>query len=227
MQEHTVRKLEVFIRDIINEGKNCINWDKLEIEKKTFLLKTKELFKFEQEDGWKFLLSCLDTVGDSQMAINYFLKSQENNEIENGLSYLKIYGVLNAIYIQQLSIIKLGDLVKQNQINIKSEFDSLKITFLRNAIASHPVNYLNIKGTEKEIKTYRVVRGSLNNLSSLQVQTHESDFLNINVYKCIDDYQAQSVKILKIIAKKLITNRYQKESSKSNQLLELLENKFK
>ncbi len=82
--EHTkIRNYENFIRDIVNAIVNRIDFEKLNNENKTFLTKIKERFCFDNDNGWKFLVSSLDTIGDSQFAITTF----QNHKIENGQKF--------------------------------------------------------------------------------------------------------------------------------------------
>jgi hypothetical protein len=113
--EHTkIRYYENFIRDIVNSIVNRIDFEKLNNENKLFLTKIKERLCFDNDNGWKFLVSSLDTIGDSQFAITTF----QNHKIENGQkfntgeNYLRLYGILSAVYIQQQALLKLSDLFK-------------------------------------------------------------------------------------------------------------------
>lgn len=115
-----IRNYEVFIRDTVNEIVDNINYEKLEKENKTFLTKIKERLCFDNDKGWKFLTSSLDTIGDSHFAISTFIEKNRNND--TGENYLRIYGVLSAVYIQQQALIKLSDLIKLDKLNsIKKE----------------------------------------------------------------------------------------------------------
>ncbi|MDW5289590.1 hypothetical protein [Formosa sp. PL04] len=73
-----IRYYEVFIRDVINEIVTNINFEKLELENKTFLTKIKERLGFETDKDWKFLTSSLDIIGDSHFAISIFYENKKN-----------------------------------------------------------------------------------------------------------------------------------------------------
>lgn len=94
-----IRQYENFIRCIINSIVRRIDFEKLSDENKSFRTKIKERLCFDNDNGWRFLMSALDTIGDSQFAITTF----QNHKIENeqkfntGENYLRLYGVLSAV----------------------------------------------------------------------------------------------------------------------------------
>jgi len=210
-----IRKYEVFIRDIINSSKRKIDFNKLEL---------KEKFKFDKAESWKFLTSCLDTVGDSQFAIINF----QNNKIENGKEfntgerYLRLYGLLSAVYIQQQSILKLADLFKLTDFNtIKDEFKSLEITDLRHYISAHPINFF---GPDK-IESFKIDRFSLTNEKCVTVIDENNNFIHFDLFNLISRYNTKAEKYLEKVGKKLIENLYKKSSNeKMKELLKEMQN---
>jgi len=99
-----IRKYENFIREIIDSSVRGIDFDKLDESNKMFVDKIKELFLFENDKSWSFLISSLDTLGDSQFSIVSFLNHKIDNKsvFNTGEKYLRLYGVLSAIYIHYL-----------------------------------------------------------------------------------------------------------------------------
>ena len=101
----TLRKLERLLREILNSTINNINWEKLHERGITFRQKMQESFRFNSEREWKFLMSSLDVLGDTQMAIVHFQNGQFDSnkiEVDEAEVYLNVYGVLSAIYIQKM-----------------------------------------------------------------------------------------------------------------------------
>jgi hypothetical protein len=130
-------------------------------------------------------VSSLDTFGDSHFAITTF----QNHKIENGQkfntgeNYLRLYGILSAVYIQQQALLKLSDLFKTGQIDeLKSNFEKLDITFLRHCISAHPINF-NQNGTKV---SFRIDRNSLNDNGLLNIRDEFNEtktFNNLLLFK--------------------------------------------
>ncbi|MDV3662891.1 hypothetical protein CMU51_02325 [Elizabethkingia anophelis] len=217
-----IRLYENLIRDIINIIVNRIDFEKLENENKLFLTKIKERLCFDNDNAWKFLVSSLDTVGDSQFAIVTF----QNHKIEKvvkfntGENYLRLYGVLSAVYIQQQAILKLSDLFKVRQIDeLKSNFDNLQITHLRHFISAHPINF-NKNG--KKV-SFRIDRNSLNDNGLLSIRDEYNKIQTYNIYETLDIYILEAEKCLKNITHKLIHNCYKTSVEKFDELMSKLE----
>jgi len=214
-----IRKYEVFIRDIANSIVQRIDNEKLSKEGKTFLTKVKERFRFDSDRGWKFLTSCLDTIGDSEFAVVQFLNGRMENEtsINTRIEYLMLYGVLSAIYIQYQAILKLCDLFKiDNKNKIKKEVDRLNIIFLRHCISAHPINY----GESKV--SFKIDRNSLNNKGDLSVRDEHNDATIYNIYDSINEYRLKAESLLENIGIKVIENSYRSVVDKKEELKEKL-----
>src|SRR5699024_9625263 len=113
-EESKIRNYETFIRDIVNTIVRRIDFNKLDSENKSFLTKIKERLCFDNDNGWIFLISSLDSIGDSQFAITTFqnYKIENGKKFNTGENYLRLYGILSAVYIQQQALLKLSDLFK-------------------------------------------------------------------------------------------------------------------
>jgi hypothetical protein len=221
-EETKIRHYENFIRDIVNTIINRIDLDKLNSEEKSFLTKIKERLCFDNDNGWKFLVSSLDTIGDSQFAITTF----QNHKIENGQkfntgeNYLRLYGILSAVYIQQQAMLKLSDLFKTGELQkLKTDFDNLEITFLRHCISAHPINY-NQNG--KKV-SFIIDRNSLNDNGLLNIRDEFNETKTFNIFTSLNEYISKAENCLKTISKKLISNCYQTAKVKFNELNEKLE----
>ena len=202
-----IRLYETFIRDTINSIVQRIDSEKLEKEDKLFLTKIKERLCLDSDNGWRFLTSSLDTIGDSQFAITTFLnhKIENGNQFNTGENYLRLYGVLSAVYIQQQAILKLSDLFKTgHQEKLKNDFDNLEITFLRHCISAHPINYSN----NKSKVSFKIDRSSLNDNGLLNTIDESNNFKTYHVFELLKEYISQAENCLEVISQKLISNCY-------------------
>ncbi len=218
--EHTkIRLYEKFIRDIVNVIVNRTDFEKLN---KDFATKMKERLRFDNDNGWKFFVSSLDIIGDSHFAITTFqnYKIENGQKFDTGENYLRLYGVLSAVYIQQQAILKLSDLFKTGHLDsLKTDFDKLEITFLRHCISAHPINF-NQNGIKV---SFRIDRNSLNNNGLINIRNEFNVTQTFNIYNSLNDYILEAENCLKIISKKVISNCYQTAKEKFEKLNNELE----
>lgn len=98
----------------------------------------KQFSLLKNKKYWNMLCSSMDTIDDSQGAIDHFINSEFPQD--NGGKYLYIYGLLQALYIQQDAVRHLN-LSLGTEINYKRDFPELyQIRELRNDIVGHPTN---------------------------------------------------------------------------------------
>ena len=111
----------------------------------------------ENRDNWDQICSSSDAINDTTRAIGSYVESDYPDDV--GLKYLFIYGLLQALYIQQDAVENLFKALRKCYPQSK-EFgydrsDKLtEIRFLRNETTGHPT------GTKPGIFTY-IGRGSL------------------------------------------------------------------
>ncbi len=88
-------------------------------------------------DKWNTLCVAMDTLGDSCLALEHYEVFGMGQE--DGEKYLKIYGLLQAVVLQQDSIRQLYQVFLGS--NLKPDYDSAwgKIRKLRNLTAGHPI----------------------------------------------------------------------------------------
>ena len=213
-----IRKYENFIREILNSIVQRIDFDKII----SFRSEIKTKLKLDNDSGWQFLTSSLDIIGDSQEAITEFINDNEANcNTNTGEKYLKIYGVLSAIYIQQQAILELSRLFKVYDLKkIKSEFDNLKITFLRHCISAHPTNYNN----NGEKCSFKVARYSLWHKGNIVIHNQENQVTTHNLIDAISEYIVVAENKMEQISRKIISAVYSSSKEKYQKLIDNIEN---
>jgi hypothetical protein len=172
----------------------------------------KELQKalnFENINDFHLLESCVDLIEDTDYAIQEFLQNGLETKLKTqGELYLRLYGILNAIYLQINAIIELIEIFKiPNKSEIISEFKNLEISKLRNMVGSHTVNYTidNSKKSNKEnTDFFRVAQSSINKWSkNLLVVSQKTECYDFDLKKTVIDYIEISDKILIAICNKV------------------------
>ncbi len=91
-----------------------------------------------RSDDWNRLTVAMDTLGDSSEALSDF---EEHGFGENtGARYLRFYGTLQAIILQQDSIIEHHRIFLQASPAVPSDSAWLELRRLRNLASGHPLN---------------------------------------------------------------------------------------
>ncbi len=90
---------------------------------------------------WYMLCSCMDTIGDTEEALESFLK-KDTDSSDKGRNYLRIYGALQALFVQQEAIKNLHEALK---IPYTEEASLEKIRHIRIDAAGHPTKRGNKK----------------------------------------------------------------------------------
>jgi hypothetical protein len=111
-----IRKLEDRIREFINSGR-----------RQALLLK--------DSTAWNKLCSSLDVVGDTQLAIEAHPNMCETKG--DGESYLIVYGVLQAMLLQQDAIKHIGS-VLNIKVKLPKQLDDIRV--IRNSAVGHPTH---------------------------------------------------------------------------------------
>lgn len=87
---------------------------------------------------WARLCTCMDTLGDTQCAINAYRETAK--EADKPELYLRNYGVLQAMFVQQDALQSLADVLGM-RLGIKTGNPGIKeIRDIRNDIVGHPTN---------------------------------------------------------------------------------------
>ncbi|MFD2564321.1 hypothetical protein [Aquimarina rubra] len=171
---------------------------------------TKKL-KFQNLYDYELYRACIDQMEDAQSAIKDFKKNGlYTNEYRQGEMYLRLYGVLNACYLQ---IGVMTDLLRlfnfQNQKEIRKKLKKLNAIELRNKIASHSTRYLD---RNKNFDYFRIAQSSLNKeaTSIIIVGKNEAERINLNEY--LDEFTNTIEQYLEqIVEKELYSRSFKKE----------------
>jgi hypothetical protein len=131
---------------------------------RSFSVFVKEELKLRNEDDWNFLCASMDLVGDTNLAIQNFVRFQLDGPTryeEIGEKYLRLYGFLNAVYMQQDAILALHRILNCHDENkVKDRIYNLDIRDIRNKLASHTLNYIDKREKGKKTPLF-VVRVGL------------------------------------------------------------------
>jgi hypothetical protein len=139
MEDSVITLCERLIRDLTNDIVQSVKAGK------PFRETIVKRLKFSNDNDWNVLCSLMDLLGDTELAKKNFLKfdlSGPTKIQDYGEQYLRLYGIVNAIYLQKSAIVSFVELVKLNdKKNIVKKIDGLRILELRHIVGAHTVNF--------------------------------------------------------------------------------------
>ena len=194
----TVSELEQEIRDLINSPRKQNN-----------LLKDKA--------DWSKLCSSLDVIGDTELAFDSYLTIQEPNS--SGEKYLILYGVLQALFIQQDAVAHLSE-----ALDLSYAVDPLlnQIREVRNDSSGHPTKRGGGKGSKfNHISRITIGRDSFQLMTAYPDGNHS--FQDVNVTTLIESQRNILQIALKDIVEKLKEEEMKhREEFKDTNLVDIL-----
>lgn len=139
---------------------------------------------FQDKIKWNKLWSSLDVIEDSQIAIDDYTNLYEFNTNTNG--YLYIYGILQALNLQQDALVNLNKALFDKRIDFKNEYPKLyNIRENRNNSIGHPTD----RGNESSF--HHITRGSIKKqgfemISRFPKSKEDTKFEEVNILSCIE-----------------------------------------
>lgn len=220
-----------FIEDYISLLRDSVNFflnkamGNAEKNNEKFVTRMKKLLCFSKDEDWSILTSSLDLAGDTTLAIenfNRFGLAGPTKYWNNGENYLRLYGVLNAAYLLNSSIIQLATIFKINDKNkVASQLTGHQFIELRNIAGSHTAGFNDIKN--KKVKYFKIARYSIDMDECIEIFDEKNNITKFNLKELIKDYQKNVVEILDQIAEKAISTLYKNNSNQKKELTEELE----
>lgn len=125
--------------------------------------KLNKKLKFQNNDDHLRFRACIDLTEDTQFAINEFYENGLKTTHSDGEMYLRLYGILNAIYLQNQALIELIELFKiPHKKQIDTDFKNLDIIKIRNKIGAHTPNYISDNiNSKRKTESYRLAQASI------------------------------------------------------------------
>lgn len=174
---------------------------------------TKKL-KFEKQTDFELYRSCIDLIEDTQNAINEVFENGLTTKLEHqGEMYLRLYGVLNAYYLQLGAVIELMKLFNlKNQKDIIKNLKLSKIIETRNKIVSHTTSYI-VPNSNKEIDFFKLAQSTLSKWGNGILIVGKESSEEIDLIPIMQIFTKEIENILEeIIKKELFSRTFKKES---------------
>jgi len=97
-----------------------------------------DLFEVFSEGPWLQMCSCLDVLGDTSLAIDAFLDFSERSKRNgSGENYLRLYGLLQSLFVQQDAVKHLSECFDEKDDFLK-DYNLSNIRTIRNISVGHP-----------------------------------------------------------------------------------------
>lgn len=162
-----------------------------------------EYFKNHLDD-WNILCISMDTIGDTTLAVEYFKETGIGQDV--GENYLKLYGLLQAIYLQQDAIKFLFQVIKKcfdekNELRDWSVYQKEswnELRSYRNLSVGHPIeNKTFERGRTKRASISQITISSDGfQLVIWDAVTGSDQFQDIQLKDLIESYLSEAKEIL-------------------------------
>jgi len=152
---------------------------------------------FENADDLFKFRSAIDLCEDTDSAMSNYFRYRLHSRDDDAYSekYLRLYGVLNAVFLQRSAIYSIAEMTKFPFVKaIKNVFNSHKVIQIRNISAAHTLNHSVRKnsehsGYEKYTEHYKLTFGDLRpDASSITIVGGSTGVEMINLHALILDF---------------------------------------
>jgi len=145
-------------------------------------------------DGWHALCVALDTLGDSCLALAHY----EASGIGDGYGerYLKLYGLLQAVFLQQDSIRQLYRTFVGTDLQSDSDSAWMRIRELRNLTVGHPIGKRDKAGTKRCFISRVTIRSDAFTLIVWNKDEDEAEFEDVDLKSLHDSYKSEALRYL-------------------------------
>lgn len=164
--------------------------------------------RFQKQTDWKRYRASVDLIEDTEQAIlsafRYQLGDLNNKNRDYGETYLRLYGVLNAVYLQMNALKEIANLLNYpERKEVMPKFEALRIYKLRNIAGAHTTDYkysnqeiLELSGARKTT-SFRVLQKYLDKTGkNIQVLDENNVSLNFNLLSLLTEYESLATELL-------------------------------
>lgn len=208
-----------FLQVAENDVKNTSNFEK----------DFRKRLKFQKDTDWKKFRASIDLLEDTELALRsafaYQLGDLNNNNDDFGEIYLRLYGVLNAVYLQMAAYEEISTLINyKSRKDIKKSFRKLDIYQLRGMAGAHTVNYEFDKDFSHPVNkktSFRIIQSTIERTGKKIKLWDENDIeFEFSLLKVLLEYERNATTLLiELIShsiKRFINKKDQRSSFQDN-----------
>jgi hypothetical protein len=175
-----------------------------------------KLLRLNKKEDSNFAWSAMYIVGDASTAIENFLRFGLDGPTkynDTGERYLRLYGVLNATFIQQQAILKLYQLMNVPDLkNTKKRIYELRIRELRNKVGAHGVDYSSTDSGKLE--SFVPVRVSLEQFNCEYMNNETLAVQTVDLKEFVEEHSKLMLELLATIYEKTVKTAYKENEKK-------------
>lgn len=191
-------------------------------EKDDFFSHVQQCLKLNKKEDWNYILASEDILEDSNEAISNFLRfgiSGPTKYNDLGEKYLRLYGMLNATYLQQKAVCNLYKFFQCQDLRKKKEqIDTLEILSIRHKLGAHSVNYKDPETSEMHV--FVPVRIELKDFECSYFNHYTNKYETVNLKAAIQNHLELMCSTYVEVVKKMILTIYKSNIDKCNELNE-------
>ena len=148
-------------------------------------------------DEWNALCVAMDTIGDTCLSLEYYEASGIGDEY--GEKYLKLYGLLQATFLQQDSIRQIYRIFLKSDLQSDSDSAWARIRDLRNLTVGHPIEKKHKTETKRCVISRVTIHSDGFQLIVWNKNKEEKKFEEVNLKSLYEKYKTEAIKHLKSI----------------------------
>ncbi len=175
-----------------------------------------KLLRLHKKEDSNFAWSAMYIVGDASTAIENFLRFGLDGPTkynDTGERYLRLYGVLNATFIQQQAILKLYQLMNVPDLkNTKKRIYELRIRELRNKVGAHGVDYSSTDS--RNLESFVPVRVSLEQFNCEYMNNETLAVQTVDLKEFVEEHSKLMLELLRAIYEKTVKTAYKGNEKK-------------
>ena len=165
--------------------------------------------KFQKQTDWKRYRASIDLIEDTEQAIlstfRYQLGDLNNKNKDFGETYLRLYGVLNAVYLQMNAFKEVANLLNFPDRNqVMPTFESLDIYRLRNIAGAHTTDYMysdqelsELRSGTRRTTSVRIIQMSIDKTGKrIQALDENGGMLEFNLLNLLHEYEKLATGLL-------------------------------
>ncbi|MFQ5730164.1 MAG: hypothetical protein ACE5GN_07375 [Waddliaceae bacterium] len=185
----------------------------------------RELLRLNKDNDWNFICASMDIVGDACSAIKNFLKYGLEGPTkfdDKGEEYLRLYGMLNATFIQQGAVHKLYKLANvSNPMDAWKRITTLRIREIRNKLGAHSTDYSD--STSGKIESYLPVEVNLSGFGCVYFNNETLKSEHVDFRECLCEHFEVLIAFMDKVYEKTVSTLYKAEKKKFEKFMEKLE----
>ena len=148
-------------------------------------------------DEWNALCVAMDILGDTCLSLEYYEASGIGDEY--GEKYLKLYGLLQAIFLQQDSIRKIYRIFLGSKLQPNPDSAWKRIRDLRNLTVGHPIEKKHKTETKRCFISRVTIHSGGFQLIIWNKNKEEKEFEELNLKSLYEKYKTEAIEHLKSI----------------------------